>query len=274
MTISISCQHLGLCLYRINDWKIRRHTLIQCIPQQGLFVSLELFILCIWVHFHCLQIHQKKVTEFITDICEPPCGCWELNSGPLEEQSVLLTSEPSLQPPTSFLIGSCFFKIKINYIIDALQFRVCVCVCVCVREQHVGVMGMDSGYQAWPGLVARALTFWASQCPFWVKVSQDNSVSPHSRNFHFYCSYSCLFKRFSYLFYLREYTVAVFRHTRRGHRIPFTDGCEPPNGCWELNSGPLKEQSVLLTTEPSFQLSYSYFNQINYYLIVLVFFSE
>jgi len=29
---------------------------------------------------------------------EPPCGCWELNSGPLEEQSVLLTTEPSLQP--------------------------------------------------------------------------------------------------------------------------------------------------------------------------------
>ena len=25
------------------------------------------------------------------------CGCWELNSEPLEEQSVLLTSEPSLQ---------------------------------------------------------------------------------------------------------------------------------------------------------------------------------
>jgi hypothetical protein len=26
------------------------------------------------------------------------CVCWELNSGPLEEQSVLLTIEPSLQP--------------------------------------------------------------------------------------------------------------------------------------------------------------------------------
>ena len=25
-------------------------------------------------------------------------GCWELNSGPLEEQSVLLTTEPALQP--------------------------------------------------------------------------------------------------------------------------------------------------------------------------------
>jgi hypothetical protein len=32
------------------------------------------------------------------DGCEPPCGCWDLNSGPSEEQSVLLTPEPSLQP--------------------------------------------------------------------------------------------------------------------------------------------------------------------------------
>jgi hypothetical protein len=26
---------------------------------------------------------------------EPPCGCWDLNSRPSEEQSVLLTAEPS-----------------------------------------------------------------------------------------------------------------------------------------------------------------------------------
>jgi hypothetical protein len=36
----------------------------------------------------------------ITDGCEPPCGCWDLNSGPLEEQSVLLTTAPSHHPPT------------------------------------------------------------------------------------------------------------------------------------------------------------------------------
>ena len=29
---------------------------------------------------------------------QPPCGSWDLNSGPSEEQSVLLTAEPSLQP--------------------------------------------------------------------------------------------------------------------------------------------------------------------------------
>ena len=43
---------------------------------------------------------QKRAPDLITDGCEPPCGCWELNTGPLEEQSVLLTSEPSLQPQT------------------------------------------------------------------------------------------------------------------------------------------------------------------------------
>jgi hypothetical protein len=35
--------------------------------------------------------------DSIANGCEPPCGCWELNSGPREEQSELLTAEPSLQ---------------------------------------------------------------------------------------------------------------------------------------------------------------------------------
>ena len=32
---------------------------------------------------------------------------------------------------------------------------------------------------------------------------------------------------------------------------PITDGCEPPHGCWKLNSGPLEEQSMYLAAEPS-----------------------
>jgi hypothetical protein len=49
-----------------------------------------------------LQKHQKRVLDPITDGCEPPSGCWDLNSGPLEEQSVLLNPEPSLQSPIEF----------------------------------------------------------------------------------------------------------------------------------------------------------------------------
>jgi hypothetical protein len=49
-------------------------------------------------------MHQKRVLDLITDGCELPYGCWDLNSGPSEEQSVLLTTEPSLQPPSLVFI--------------------------------------------------------------------------------------------------------------------------------------------------------------------------
>jgi hypothetical protein len=32
----------------------------------------------------------------VIDSCKLPCGCWELNLGPLEEHPVLLTTELSL----------------------------------------------------------------------------------------------------------------------------------------------------------------------------------
>lgn len=40
---------------------------------------------------------RSSQTE-IVDSCELQCGCWELNRGPLEEQPVFLSAEPSLQP--------------------------------------------------------------------------------------------------------------------------------------------------------------------------------
>jgi hypothetical protein len=51
-------------------------------------------------------VNQKRASDLITDGCEPLCGCWGLNSGPLEEQSVLLTAEPSFQPLPSVLAFS------------------------------------------------------------------------------------------------------------------------------------------------------------------------
>ena len=40
---------------------------------------------------------QKRASDPIIDGTEPPCGSWELNSGLLKEQPVLLTAEPSLR---------------------------------------------------------------------------------------------------------------------------------------------------------------------------------
>jgi hypothetical protein len=45
----------------------------------------------------------------VTEGCEPPRRCWELNLGPQQEQAVLLASEPPLQ-----VIGICF---KLFYIL-------------------------------------------------------------------------------------------------------------------------------------------------------------
>jgi hypothetical protein len=39
----------------------------------------------------------------------------------------------------------------------------------------------------------------------------------------------------------------------RSPEIGIADGCEQPQGCWELNLGPLEEQPVSLTAEQSLQ---------------------
>ena len=44
----------------------------------------------------------------VTDSCELPYGCWELKPSPLEEQSGLLSTHPSLQPRQSdFGLAEC-----------------------------------------------------------------------------------------------------------------------------------------------------------------------
>jgi hypothetical protein len=80
-------------------------------PNLGAKHEFILIVLC----FHCWGIIglerftatcEYTVAVFrltrmvVTDGGEPPCGCWELNSGPLGKQSVFLTAEPSLQPLT------------------------------------------------------------------------------------------------------------------------------------------------------------------------------
>jgi hypothetical protein len=57
-------------------------------------------------------------SDLITDGCEPPCSCWDLNSGHSRELLMLLNAEPSL------------WSINIDFIV------LCVCVCVCVCFQN------------------------------------------------------------------------------------------------------------------------------------------
>ena len=60
---------------------------------------------------------QKKVTDVTTDGYVSSRDCWELNSGPLEEQAVLLTAEPSLQSYFLFIclrLGLAMYMVALN----------------------------------------------------------------------------------------------------------------------------------------------------------------
>lgn len=54
--------------------------------------------------------HQVSLGSGVTDGCEVPCGFWELNLGSLQEQSVLLASEPSPLPPGTYFPWFSTFK--------------------------------------------------------------------------------------------------------------------------------------------------------------------
>ena len=67
-------------------------------------LSLSLKIYFMYVGILSLSSNTPE-EDPITDGCELTCDYWELNSGPVEEQSVLLTAEPSLQPIKLILGG-------------------------------------------------------------------------------------------------------------------------------------------------------------------------
>lgn len=67
------------------------------------FVSMN-----VCVRHACSTYRGQKVLHFLgtglTGGDEPLCGCWELNPHLLEEQFVLLTTEPSLYPQVQLLM--------------------------------------------------------------------------------------------------------------------------------------------------------------------------
>ena len=79
------------------------------------FFITEIFFMCMpacmtvyHMHACCPWSAEEDIgspgTE-LKDCWELPCGCWESSTlGLLEEQPVLLTTEPSLQPPNTFKV--------------------------------------------------------------------------------------------------------------------------------------------------------------------------
>lgn len=65
----------------------------------------------------------------VTNGCESPQGCWESNLGPVQEQQVLLTAQPSLQPDDDTIV---LFRFSLSF--HSARFRA---VKSCAHELHL-----------------------------------------------------------------------------------------------------------------------------------------
>ena len=101
-----------------SDWA--SHT--RCVEEGegaiGVFEKCILFLIFIYYVYNilsvCMPLGQKRAPDHITDGCEPPCDCWELNSGPLEEQAMLLTISPAPKKMYSLLLFLLSMFISLN----------------------------------------------------------------------------------------------------------------------------------------------------------------
>jgi hypothetical protein len=86
---------LGPLLTLVNPSPSSWPHLLRSTPlAQSLLPLVQRFIYY-YTYVHC---SQNSASDLITGGCKAPCGCWDLNSRPSEEQSVLLSAEPSRQP--------------------------------------------------------------------------------------------------------------------------------------------------------------------------------
>jgi hypothetical protein len=71
----------------------------------------------------------------VTDECKPPCGFWGLNSGPLQEQQVVWTTEQSFKTSISFF----FFNS------EQCATNIVVCVSRYILDTDVSKFHLDIG---------------------------------------------------------------------------------------------------------------------------------
>ncbi|XP_050003558.1 adiponectin receptor protein 1 [Alexandromys fortis] len=159
-------------------------------------------VLCLsfsWL-FHTVYCHSEKVSRTFSkspatgssDSCELPCGCWELNPGPLEEQSVLLTTEPSLQPHkmSCLFCSGVFLGLGLSGVVPTMHFTIAEGF---VKATTVGQMGwfflMAVMYITGAGLYAARIPerFFPGKFDIWFQSHQIFHVLVVAAAFvHFY----------------------------------------------------------------------------------------
>jgi hypothetical protein len=74
-------------------------------PYLNFFI--HLFFLNVWMLCFCAC--QKRALDPIIDVCEPLCGCWELNSGPKKSSQFSYSQSPLSSIPFFPYLFICFY---------------------------------------------------------------------------------------------------------------------------------------------------------------------
>lgn len=99
--MSISSQYFFKVLFIYLSIYSFIHSFASLFIQRGLVFYL----------YACLCVSVGSTGTAVTDSCELPRGCWELNTCPLEEQTALLTAEPSPAPLLGTVNGFVVFSL-------------------------------------------------------------------------------------------------------------------------------------------------------------------
>jgi hypothetical protein len=83
--------------------------------------KIYLFIIC--KYCSCLQTHQKRASDIITDGCEPPRGCWRFE---------LRTFGRAVSALYHWATSAA-----LSVVLRLLSLVKCVCVCVCTQNYVV-----------------------------------------------------------------------------------------------------------------------------------------
>ena len=98
------CLKLSLCPLPDQSVLLTAELFLQPLDLILFLNYLFIYFYFVWLVF-CLHVclcEGGSPGTGVTDSCELPCWCWELNLGPLEEQPGLLIAELPLQLPLIF----------------------------------------------------------------------------------------------------------------------------------------------------------------------------
>lgn len=134
------------------------------------FVSSNYMCVCLYVGMCTwVQVAQTRDVRLLWGwLCVTWCGCWEVDSAPLEEQSILLASEPTSLSSVSTLVVSL-----VTWIEPLFHFHFCFIIHFPYKKSN-GMDGVSDLLQFTTNVFHHIFSTWQleNSCYYWQHLRQ------------------------------------------------------------------------------------------------------